>query len=98
MKFKVIRLCKQEAMSIVPMEVVRYDLQKAAGLLERGGYSVTPQGPMIIARKGEVEATLYTNGRMLVSKVESREEAGEIATAVYEAVGGATEPLPSKKS
>jgi hypothetical protein len=97
-KFKVVRLCKQEAMSIAPTETVRFDLDKATVLLEKKGYQVTSQGPMIIARMGDVEATLYMNGRMLISMVDTKERAGEIASTIYEAVEGSREPFSPKRS
>ena len=40
-KFKVVRLCKEEAMTIVPTEIARFDLEKAADLLRGAGYMST---------------------------------------------------------
>jgi ABC-type transport system substrate-binding protein len=97
-KFKVVRLCKEEAMSVVPTEAVRYDLDKAAALLREKGYEVQMQGPMVIAKAKEFEATLYTSGRLLVSRVETKEKAAEAANSVYEAVEGSLEPLVARRS
>jgi len=85
-KFKVVRLCRQEAMSIVPTEVVRYDLDKAAELLSGAGYQVDNQGLMIIARGGGKEITLYASGRIMLSGVGSKEEAKRLAEATYAVV------------
>jgi hypothetical protein len=91
--FKVVRLCKEEAMSVVPTETLRYDLDKAAELLRGKGYEVKMQGPMVIAKAKDFEATLYTSGRLLVSRIETKEKATEAANLVYEAVEGSREPL-----
>ena len=95
-RFKVVRLCKQEAMSVVPTEVLRYDLDRAAALLTEKGYATTMQGPMLIAKK-EIEFTLYTSGRMLISKVESKEKATEAAVAIYAMLEGAAEVSSSSR-
>jgi ArsR family metal-binding transcriptional regulator len=96
-KFKVVRLCKQDAMSVVPTEVLRFDLEKAAEILKTNGYEATMQGPMLIAKK-DIELTLYASGRMLLSKVESKEKAVEMANRVYAAVEGAVEGSTLTKS
>jgi hypothetical protein len=59
-KFKVIRLCKEDAVSVVPTEMLRYDLDRAAKLLEGSGYEVVSQGLMIIAKGSghEIYATV----------------------------------------
>ena len=95
-KFKVVRLCKQEAMSIAPSELVRFDLDKAARLLSSNDYGVEKKEVMLVATKGSIEITLYRNGRMPISPVESKEQAQEIATAVYAAVEGSLEASPLK--
>ncbi len=92
-KFKAVRLCKQDAMSIVPTEVIRFNLEKAAELLKQKGYETIMQGPMLIARSTDIEITLYTSGRMLISRVESKEKAASVAELIYEAVEGSLEPL-----
>ena len=97
-KFKVVRLCKQEAMSIAPSEIVRFDLEKAAGLLSARGYSVETKEVMVVARKDGGEVTFYRNGRMLISQVGSKEQAKEIAEAIYAAVEGSREGSPLSSS
>jgi hypothetical protein len=32
-KFKAVRLCKEDAMSVVPTEILRYDLERVVQLL-----------------------------------------------------------------
>lgn len=97
-KFKVVRLCKQEAMSIAPSEIVRLDLDKAAELLEAGGYAVEKKEVMVVSKKDGDEVTLYRNGRMLISQVESKEKAKEVAEAIYAAVEGSREGSPFSSS
>jgi TATA-box binding protein (TBP) (component of TFIID and TFIIIB) len=97
-KFKVVRLCKDEAVSIVPTQMLRYDLDGAAKLLEQNGYQVLSQGLMVIAKGPGHEVTLYASGRMLLSGVKDKEKAGEVAGEVYAKVEGSLEPSTAKRS
>lgn len=97
-RFKVVRLCKEDAVSIVPTEVLRYDLEKAAKLLEANGYDIVSQGLMIIAKGEEHEMTLYASGRMLLSGSNDKERAGDLAKSIYAMVEGSLEPSSRKRS
>ncbi len=97
-KFKVVRLCKEEAVSVVPTELLRYDLDKAANLLQSKGFEVVSQGLMVIAKDSRHEVTLYASGRMLLSKVENKEMAGEVAKEVYAIVEDSLEPSVARRS
>jgi ribonuclease HIII len=97
-KFKVIRLCKEEAVSIVPTAMLRYDLDKAADLLRDKGYNVLSQGLMVIAKGPGHEVTLYASGRMLLSGSEKKEKAAEMAEEIYATVEGSLEPSAARKS
>ncbi|GEM_PF-518657 len=97
-RFKVVRLCKEEAVSIVPTEILRYDLDKATKLLEDKGYKVVSQGLMIVAKGEDHEVTLYPSGRMLLSGSNDKEKAGELANDIYAAVEGSREPSSAKRS
>lgn len=97
-KFKVIRLCKEEAVSVVPTEMLRYDLDKAAVLLEGKGYEVVSQGLMIIAKGEGHEVTLYASGRMLLSGSNDKDKAGDMAKEIYAMVEGSLEPSSAKRS
>ena len=46
MKFKVVRICNSEANTCIPLEPVRFDLQRTAGKLRELGYSVENKGLM----------------------------------------------------
>ena len=83
MRFKVLRVCQSNALSIVPQEVVRYDLDKAAEVLSAAGYRVTHSEVLVIASSSGKEITLYTNGRLMVLPVESREAASALAEQFY---------------
>lgn len=98
MKFKAVRLCKEDAMSVVPTEILRYDLERVVQLLRESGYEATSQGLMVLARGEGHEFTFYGSGRMLISHVENKKKATEVADRVYEIVEGSSEPSPIKNS
>jgi TATA-box binding protein (TBP) (component of TFIID and TFIIIB) len=91
MKFKVISLCKKDAMSVVPQEVVRYDLARCAEILRSKGFEVKDPGVMVRASRGGIETVLYKNGRMMVSPAENKEIVREIAEEFYAMVESARE-------
>ncbi|KQM12783.1 hypothetical protein AOA80_00315 [Methanomassiliicoccales archaeon RumEn M1] len=91
-KFKVVRLCKEEAMTIVPTTIVRYDLEAAAELLRKAGYSVDDKGVMVTAASGRREVTVYPSGRMVVAGIDGKEEAGQVAEAMYAILEPSKEP------
>ncbi|MDD1773214.1 MAG: hypothetical protein LUQ14_01145 [Methanomassiliicoccales archaeon] len=91
MKFKVISLCKKDAMSVVPQEVVRYDLERCAEILRSKGFEVKDPGVMVRASRAGIETVLYKNGRMMVSPAENKETVREIAEEFYAMVESARE-------
>lgn len=97
-KYRLVRLCKEDAMSVVPLEMYRYDLECAAILLKEKGYEVVAQGPMVIIRDLDHEATFYPSGRILLSHVENKEVAASVANRIYDIVEGSMEPVPSRRS
>ncbi len=92
-KFKVVRLCKEEAMTIVPTEIARYDLEMAAELLRKAGYSVDDKGVMVTAVSDGKEITVYSSGRMVVAGIDGKEEAGQVAEAAYAVLEPSRESL-----
>lgn len=91
MRFKVLRVCQSKGFSIVPQEVLRFDLGKAAELLLERGYEVAPTEVMVTAGKEGLQITLYLNGRLMVQPVESKEYARQVAESLYAAIEGARE-------
>ncbi len=91
MRFKVVSLCKKDAMSLVPQEVVRYDLEKCAETLRSKGFEVRDPGVMVRASRGGIETILYKNGRIMVSPAESKEVVRAIAEEFYAIVESARE-------
>jgi hypothetical protein len=83
MKFRIIRICKSEAMSAVPQMPVRFDLVRSSASLLANGYTVEETPVMIIAKKDGVEVTLYTNGRLLVTPATEKEAVRELADSFY---------------
>ncbi len=88
MKYKIVRLCQHEAMSVVPQMPASFDLEKVAPVLKRAGYSVDDQGLMLIAVKDGSDITLYKSGRLLVHPVRTKEETTTLADAFYQAIEG----------
>jgi ArsR family metal-binding transcriptional regulator len=83
MKFRLIRVCKGEAMSAIPQEPVRYDLKTSAATLVQNGYRVDDKDIMIIAERSGVEITLYINGRLMMTPMQDKELAKSTAGSFY---------------
>jgi hypothetical protein len=83
MKFRIIRICKSEAMSAVPQTPIRFDLERSTVPLRARGYEVTENPVMLIARKDNVEITVYMNGRLLVTPATDKDAVKELAEAFY---------------
>ena len=91
MKFKVVGICDSAALSVVPKESVRFDLDGCAKILESEGYDVENLGVMVITTRGGREITMFKNGRLMIHPVEDKEEAADIANRFYEAIERAKE-------
>ena len=83
MKFRIIRICKSEAMSAVPQTPIRFDLERSTTSLRTNGYEVQENLVMVIAKKDSVEVTLYKNGRLLVTPATDKEVVRELAEVFY---------------
>ena len=83
MKFRVIRICKSEAMSAVPQTPIRFDLDKSSLALRAHGYEVTENPVMVIAKKDGMEITVYMNGRLLITPATDKEAVKELAEGFY---------------
>lgn len=92
MRFKVLRVCQSKGFSIVPQEVVRFDLEGASDLLVKQGYEVEPSDVMVVAEiDGGLQVTLYVNGRLMIQPLESKDAASMIAEKFYAMVDSARE-------
>jgi hypothetical protein len=83
MNYRLIRVCKGEAMSAIPQTVVRYDLKASAAALARDGYEVEDKEVMIVARRAGIEITLYINGRLMMAPMDDKESAKRSADSFY---------------
>jgi len=83
MRFRLIRVCKGEAMSTIPQDVVRYDLKRSVGPLQDEGYTVEDRDMMLIASKDGIEITIYVNGRMMITPMKEKENATSISNKIY---------------
>jgi len=83
MNFKIVRMCKHDAMSAVPTGDVKIDLAKTTPKLRESGYQVDTSDVMLIARNRECEVTIFRNGRLMMGPVKGKEHAGQIAEIIY---------------
>ncbi len=83
MKFRIIRICKSEAMSAVPQSPIRFDLERSSASLRDNGYEVQENPVMVIAKKDKMEITLYMNGRLLVTPATDKNAVRELAETFY---------------
>jgi hypothetical protein len=83
MMFRIIRICKSEAMSAVPQTPIRFDLDRSSASLRQNGYEVQENPVMVIAKKDDVEVTLYMNGRLLVTPATDKDAVKKLAEGFY---------------
>ncbi|MFA5312126.1 MAG: hypothetical protein WC375_02265 [Methanomassiliicoccales archaeon] len=83
MRFRLIRVCKGEAMSAIPQDVVRFDLEASIGPLREAGYEVEDREMMLLARHDGVEVTIYINGRLMISPMADKEMAKTVSDRIY---------------
>jgi len=83
MNFKIVRMCKQDAMSAVPMDNIKIDLARTTPKLRGGNYQVDTSDVMLIARDRYHEVTIFRNGRLMIGPVKGKEEAAQIAEIIY---------------
>ncbi|HSV42620.1 MAG TPA: hypothetical protein VLH13_04330 [Methanomassiliicoccales archaeon] len=83
MRFRLMRVCKGDAMSIIPQDIVRYDLKASRDNLIKNGYEVQDLEFMQVARRKDVEITLYINGRLMISPMSDKERAKQLAETFY---------------
>lgn len=83
MKFKVERICDSEGLSIIPLEPVRFDMEKCALLLDSNKCLIENLEVMVIAALDGVEITLYRNGRLMMHPMRDKEKARALAEKFY---------------
>jgi hypothetical protein len=83
MEFKIMRMCKQDAMSAVPMASIKINLEKTTPVLREKGFQVDTSDVMLIARNRDYEVTIFRNGRLMMGPVKGKEHAGQIAEIIY---------------
>ena len=83
MNYKIVRMCKQDAMTAVPMESIKIDLAKTTPKLREGGFQVDTSDVMLTARNRDYEVTIFRNGRLMMGPVKGKEHAGKIAEIIY---------------
>jgi hypothetical protein len=92
MRYKVLRVCQSKGFSVVPHDVVRFDLEEASQLLIKQGYEVTPSDVMLtVSVQDGLEVNLYVNGRLMIQPLESKDAASMIAERFYSMIEGARE-------
>ena len=69
--------------SIVPQEIVDYDLPASAEALRKAGFAVLRSDILLVAERGGFNHTIYRNGRMLFTPTPEKEEAHSIATELF---------------
>lgn len=82
-KYKVVQLCQQDALSIIPTERITIDMEKTAEHLIKNEFSAENEGVMVTASKDGIGISIYKNGRILISGTTSKEKADEIGHDIY---------------
>lgn len=91
MKFKIVGICSVEALSAIPKEPIRFDLDRASEMLEAAGYDLENLSVMVTIQYDGREVTIYRNGRITIYPAESKEIAADIAERFYDMIEKARE-------
>jgi TATA-box binding protein (TBP) (component of TFIID and TFIIIB) len=91
MKFKIVGICSVEALSAIPKEPVRFDLDRASEILEVAGHDLENLSVMVTIQYDGREVTIYRNGRITIYPAESKEIAADIAERFYDMIEKARE-------
>lgn len=91
MNYKIVRICDSAALSVIPREPVRFDIERCGKILEAQGLEVDELGVMVTASLGGVEITLYPNGRLMLYPASDKKEAARIADQFYSLISGGIE-------
>lgn len=83
MDFRLIRLCKGDGYSVVPQEIVDYDLQASAEALRAAGFQVLRSDILLIGDRDGYKHTIYRNGRMLIEPCPEKEAARRAAQELF---------------
>jgi hypothetical protein len=83
MDFRLIRLCKGDGYSVVPQEIVDYDLQGSAEAMRGAGFDVLRSDILLVADRQGYKHTIYRNGRMLIEPAPEKEEARRTAAELF---------------
>jgi hypothetical protein len=87
MTFYLLRPCSgHAAYEALLKKQVQIDLSECVGSLEENGYDVTDAKIMLVAKKGDIEISIYPSAKLLV-KCQSEEEAAIRANEIYEVLG-----------
>ena len=91
MRFKIVGICSVEALSAIPKEPVRFDLDRAAEIIEEAGHDLENLSVMVTIQYDGREVTIYRNGRITIYPAESKEMAADIAGKFYDMIERAKE-------
>jgi hypothetical protein len=75
LSFYLIKPCKgKAAFEAVPKSQANIDMKKGMDLLEGNGYEVLDAGVMLIAKRNDLEITIFPSGKLII-KTSSKEKA-----------------------
>jgi hypothetical protein len=87
MKFTIARLCGGAALMAVPQEEFELDMEKAAEAIGRMGHAIKQKDEMMVVFMwGDIEATLYVQGKVMFFPLENKSQCIEYATSVLESI------------
>lgn len=91
MNYKVVRICDSDALSVIPKESVRFDLDRCDEVLKSNGLEVENVGVMITTSLDGVEITLYRNGRLMFHPLGDKDRAGALADRFFSIISEGVE-------
>ncbi len=88
MRFTVTRLCGGKALMAASKDPMDLDMDRAEEVMGERGEIKSKDGMMLVSQWGEMEVTVYPQGKVMFFPLADKDKAVEYATDIIERISG----------
>ncbi len=88
MRFVITRLCGGKALMLASRDVLDLDMNISRKTLATRGEIITDDEMMLVSKWGEMEVTLYPQGKIMFHPLADKDKAVELATELLNEIQG----------